>query len=410
MATRILLFTQWFDPEPTFKGIVFARALVEQGFEVEVLTGFPNYPNGRIYPGYWMKWLQCEWIDGVQVTRVPLYPSHDQSAVKRVLNYASFAASSFIYGVFRAKKPDVIYAYHPPLTVGVTASLLRFFRRVPVIYDIQDMWPDTLRATGMVNNEKVLKSVDMVCRWVYRRVDQIVVLSPGFSRLLQDRGVPSSKIEVIYNWADESSLAAPKGRIEDIFPGSDRFKILFAGNMGNAQSLDTVLNAASTLQEKKSRVTFVMLGGGVDVKRLKRKTAELQLQNVQFLPPVPMSEVGSFIQASDALLVHLRNDPLFEITIPSKIQAYMAAAKPIIIGVKGDAADLIQWSKCGELVEPENAESLASVAESMASMPSEQLALMGERASEYYQDHLSLAVGSKKFGQIIRALVSGDSV
>jgi len=396
-----MLLTQWFDPEPTFKGMVFARSLVKQGFEVEVLTGFPNYPNGHIYPGYRMKWLQREWVDGVQVTRVPLYPSHDQSAIKRVFNYASFAATSLLYGVFKAKKPDVIYAYHPPLTVGITASLLRFFRRVPVIYDIQDMWPDTLRATGMVNNERVLKFLDMVCKWVYRRVDKVVVLSPGFSGLLQDRGVPGSKVEVIYNWADESSLSSPEGSMDTEFPDSDRFKILFAGNMGNAQSLDTVLDAATILQKKNSCVCFVMLGGGVEVVRLKQRAADLELRNLRFLPPVPMSEVGAYIQASDALLVHLRKDPLFEITIPSKTQAYMAAGKPIIMGVKGDAANLVQWSKCGELVEPENIQSLVNIAEKMASMSPDELTLMGENASRYYLENLSLEVGSSKFGRLM---------
>jgi glycosyltransferase involved in cell wall biosynthesis len=211
MATRILLLTQWFDPEPTFKGLVFARELVSQGFEVEVLTGFPNYPEGKLYPGYKIKWLQREVIDGVQITRVPLYPNHDQSAIKRVLNYASFAASSLIYGLFMAKRADVIYAYHPPLTVGVTASLLRLLRRIPVVYDIQDMWPDTLRATGMLNNARALNVVAAVCGWVYRRVDHIVVLSPGFKRLLTARGVPERKLEVIYNWADEAALATPQG-------------------------------------------------------------------------------------------------------------------------------------------------------------------------------------------------------
>ena len=144
MARRILLITQWFDPEPTFKGIVFARELVRQGFEVEVLTGFPNYPSGKIYPGYQLRWLQRETIDGVQVTRVPLYPSHDNSAIRRVANYTSFAAAALVYGLFGAKRADVIYAYQPPLTVGVTAALLRLLRRIPVVYDIQDMWPDTL--------------------------------------------------------------------------------------------------------------------------------------------------------------------------------------------------------------------------------------------------------------------------
>ncbi|MNE41437.1 putative glycosyl transferase [compost metagenome] len=159
MATRVLLLTQWFDPEPTFKGLVFARELVAQGFEVEVVTGFPNYPGGKLYPGYRIKLIQREVIDGVTVTRLPLYPSHGQSGIGRVLNYISFAASSLLYGLFGAKKPDVIYAYHPPLTVGIAAAFIRLLRRVPVVYDIQDMWPDTLRATGMFSNEKALRIV-----------------------------------------------------------------------------------------------------------------------------------------------------------------------------------------------------------------------------------------------------------
>src|SRR5690606_27764828 len=156
MTVRVLLLTQWFDPEPTFKGLVFARELVRQGFEVEVVTGFPNYPGGKLYPGYRVKLLQREFIDGVHVTRVPLYPSHDHGAIKRVLTYVSFAAALLFYGLFGAKRADVIYAYHPPLTVGIAAALIRFFRRIPVVYDIQDMWPDTLRATGMFSNEKAL--------------------------------------------------------------------------------------------------------------------------------------------------------------------------------------------------------------------------------------------------------------
>lgn len=397
MKTRILLLTQWFDPEPTFKGLVFARELVRHGFEVEVVTGFPNYPGGKVYAGYRIKWLQREVIDGVQVTRVPLYPSHDQSAIKRVLNYVSFATSSLFYGLLLAKRADVIYAYHPPLTVGITASLLRWLRRIPVVYDIQDMWPDTLRATGMLNNPRILKVVAAVCQWVYRRVDRIVVLSPGFKRLLQERGVPGEKIEVIYNWADEASLTSPKGPPPAGLPGDDRFRIMFAGNMGKAQALDAVLDAASLLQAQASRVSFVMLGGGVEVDRLKKRAAELQLCNVVFLPPVPMSEVGATLQAADALLVHLRKDPLFEVTIPSKTQAYMAVGKPLLMAVDGDAATLVRQSGGGVVVGSENAIALAETAEAMAALTREELVEMGGRAMKHYSDHLSLAVGVGKF-------------
>ncbi len=404
MAVRVLLLTQWFDPEPTFKGLVFARELMRQGFEVEVVTGFPNYPGGKVYPGYRVRLLQREVIDGVQITRVPLYPNHDQSAIKRVLNYASFAASSLVYGLFMAKRADVIYAYHPPLTVGITASLLRLLRRIPVLYDIQDMWPDTLRATGMLNNPKALKLVDTVCRWVYRRVDHIVVLSPGFKRLLIQRGVSDSKVEVIHNWADEVALAAPVGQLSSAFPAANRFRIVFAGNMGKAQALGSVLDAAALLQKNGSRVCFVMLGGGVEVEALKARARQLQLDNVVFLPAVPMAQVGAYLLSADALLVHLRKDPLFEITIPSKTQAYMTVGKPLLMAVNGDAADLVRQSGGGVLAESENPEALARAAEALANSSPDALANMGQQARNFYREHLALAVGVARFGSAFKRL------
>lgn len=404
MSIRVLLLTQWFDPEPTFKGLVFARELVCQGFEVEVVTGFPNYPGGKVYPGYNIKLLQREVIDGVQITRVPLYPNHDQSAIKRVLNYLSFAASSLLYGLFMAKRADVIYAYHPPLTVGITACLIRMFRRIPVVYDIQDMWPDTLRATGMIKNSRALNAVESVCQWIYRRVDHLVVLSPGFKRLLTQRGVPESMIEVIYNWADEAALACPQGKLPSNFPGSEHFRIVFAGNMGKAQALDVVLDAAALLQKRGSRVCFVMLGGGVEVVRLKQRAFQQQLRNMVFFPPVPMAEVGTLLSSADALLVHLRKDPLFEITIPSKTQAYMAVGKPLLMAVNGDAADLVLQSSGGVMAESESVEGLAAAAESLSKLAPEQLHEMGQRAKRYYREHLALKVGVARFGAIFTRL------
>lgn len=404
MATRILLLTQWFDPEPTFKGIVFARELVRQGFEVEVITGFPNYPGGKLYPGFRMRLLQRELIDGVHVTRLPLYPNHSQSASKRILNYLSFAFSALIYGLFIARRADVLYAYHPPLTVGITASLIRKFRGIPLVYDIQDMWPDTLRATGMVSNARTLQAVASVCGWVYRRVDQIAVLSPGFKRLLIERGVPSAKIDVICNWADEASLAAPAGSLPDTFPSADRFRILFAGNMGKAQALESVIEAAALLQARASRVSFVLLGGGVEVDRLKKAAAERRLANLVFFPAVPMAEAGLYLQAAEALLVHLRRDPLFQVTIPSKTQAYMAAGRPLLMAVDGDAADLVLQSGGGIVARSEDAQSLADAAEHLAQSAPADLALMGSRAQGFYREHLALQVGVKRFGELFRRL------
>ena len=400
MSKRVLLLTQWFDPEPTFKGQVFARELMRQGFDVEVLTGFPNYPGGKVYPGYKIKWLQREIVDGVHITRVPLYPSHDQSAVKRVLNYVSFAVSVVFYGLFMAKRADVIYAYQPPLTVGVSAAVLRLFRGIPVVLDIQDMWPDTLRATGMVSNPKILNRIAAVCSWVYRHVDRVVVLSPGFKRLLVERSVPSEKLEVIYNWADEKALETPTGQLPSTFPGSDKFRIVFAGNMGKAQALDAVLDAAVALQTRASQVCFVMIGSGVEVDTLKARADNLDLQNIIFLPPVPMAEVGTLLHAADVLLVHLRKDPLFQITIPSKTQAYMVVGKPLLMAVDGDAADLVLQSGGGLVAESENSNSLVVAIEALQDLSKDERQAMGKRAQSFYREHLSLSVGVGKFAKL----------
>lgn len=405
--TRIMLLTQWFDPEPTFKGLPFARELVKKGFEVEVVTGFPNYPGGKLYPGYKLRWLQREVIDGVHITRVPLYPSHDGSALKRIANYLSFGFSSLVYGLFRAKRPDVIYAYHPPLTTGISALFLRLFRRVPVVYDIQDMWPDTLAATGMLNNKKLLARIGRVCNWVYKHMDRIIVLSPGFKRLLVERGVSADKIEVIYNWCDENSLSSSDPAIApQQLTAANRFRIMFAGNMGQAQGLGVLLDSAERVRQIRADIDFIFLGSGIDAETLKKRADEKCLDNVIFIPRVPMQEVGVFLKAADALVVHLKDDPLFSITIPSKTQAYMAIGKPILMAVKGDAADLVETAGCGVIATPEDVESITLAVLKLAEMQETERQEMAEKGKAFYFDKLSLESGVERFAEQFKLLLA----
>ena len=408
-GTRILLLSQWFEPEPTFKGLAFARELVRLGYQVEVLTGFPNYPGGEVYPGYKLRFRQREVIDGINVTRVWLYPSHDSRAIHRILNYVSFAASALFHGLFSVRRSDVIYAYHPPVTTGLIAVLLRAFRRIPVVYDIQDMWPDTLRATGMVSNERILCLIGKFCDWCYRHVDRIVVLSPGFRSLLEQRGVPSRKIDVIYNWSNEGSSntsAWPNGNLPEELAKSGRFRIVFAGNMGRAQGLESVLAAARIVQdEHPDAFEFMFIGGGVELATLKSRAAEMGLNNVRFEKAVPMSEIGVALASADALLVHLKDDPLFKITVPSKTQAYMAAGRPLLMAVGGDADELVTRSACGVLARPEDPRSLAAAAVRLYEMSDMQRAAMGNNAQNFYAAELSLASGAAKFAAIFDAVV-----
>lgn len=393
MTKRILLITQWFDPEPTFKGLLFAKELVSRGFDVEVITGFPNYPGGKLYNGYRLKLVQKETIDGVLVTRVPLFPSHNKSKLGRIINYISFAFSSLFYGLIFAKRPDVIYAYHPPLTVGISVSIIKFFRRVPVILDIQDMWPDTLKATGMINNLRVLGLVTKICNLIYSSVTKIVVLSPGFKKLLIDRGVPNSKIEIIYNWADERVLRNINNQASAELVGIDGFKVMFAGNIGKAQGLDVILDAALLLKVEEPRAHFIILGRGLELNKLKRSAAAMNLDNVHFLPSVDMEKVGYFLNSADALLIHLNSNPLFEITIPGKTQAYMAVGKPIIMGVRGDASNLVSRADCGFCFEPENSAALVSAVKDLIFLTPAERETLGKNAENFYNKNLSVKVG-----------------
>jgi colanic acid biosynthesis glycosyl transferase WcaI len=405
---RILMLSQWFDPEPFYKGIPFAKELVKLGHEVEVLTGFPNYPEGKLYNGYRIKFFQRETIDGIPVIRVPLYPSHDTSATKRIANYVSFSVSATLFGLALVRRPDVIYVYHPPATISFPAIILSFFYRIPFIYDIQDLWPDTLAATGMLDSAPALWMVDKWCWFIYSQAAKIVVLSPGFKEMLIKRGVSCDRIEVIYNWCDEDHF---QGGVRDENLArelglSDRFNIVFAGTMGRAQALDRVLDAAVLLREKYPRVQFVFVGGGIYVKRLKAKANELRLRNVLFLPRRPVSEIGAILNLADVLLVHLKDDPLFRITIPSKTQAYMAAGRPILMAVKGDGSELVKRAKAGLTCTPEKPQSVAEAVEKFFIMSHEELELMGSNGKRFYEQELSLHIGAQRFEKIFRCVAT----
>ena len=404
---RILFITQWFQPEQMFKGMPFVRELLKLGHEVEVLTGFPNYPDGKIHKGYKIRFLQRETIDGVSVIRVPLYPSHDRSGLRRFFNYVSFALSAAIIGPWVVKKADVAYVYHPPATIGFPAATIKLLRGIPFVYDIQDLWPDTLAATGMFTNKLGLWLVDRWCRFVYWAASKIVVLSPGFKNTLIERGVPGDKIKVIYNWVDDTMVKqVPKNPDLAANLGLDgKFNIVFAGNMGKAQALEAVIAAANILKEGYPNLQFVFVGTGVEVENLKTKTHDAGLENVVFIPQQPLSEMGAILVLADVLLVHLKDVPLFRVTIPSKIQAYMAAGRPILVGVRGDAADLVINAKAGFSCLPENAESIADGVLKFLKMSRQELDTMGENGKTFYQQELALAVGAKQFAGILESVV-----
>lgn len=385
---RILFVTQWFDPEPAFKGLAFAKALEAAGHDVQVLTGFPNYPEGNLYPGFRMRPLLRESHDGLEVVRVALYPSHDRSAFRRILNYLSFAATASTLGLLAARRPDVVYVYLPPATSMAPALLSRLLRGTPFVLDVQDLWPDTVAATGMVRNRLALSVLGGACRAGYVRASRVVVLSPGFRAALESRGVDPERIRVVYNWAPEEKVLEEPAVTPDGWPhGEGLFRVLFAGNLGRAQGLSSVIQAARILRDRCPNVRIVLAGDGVESVLLRESAADLG--NVVFLGRLARESAARCLKLAEALLVHLAPEPLFDITIPSKIQTYLAAGRPIVAGVRGDAADLVSNAGAGVPCTPGDPSSIAEAVEKLASMPKLELEKMGERGRTYYREVLS---------------------
>lgn len=403
---RIILLMQFYDPEPAYKGQQFAEAVAALGYDVEVVTGFPNYPAGKVYDGYRIRPLTRSTHNDIAITRLALYPSHDSSRLGRVLNYLSFLLSSFIYLTFWARRADLIYSYLPPVTVGLAAAGARLFRGTPVVVDIHDLWPDTLPATGMISNPRLLGAINMACNWMYRHVDHIILHTQGFRKTLTHRGVPLAKMTTVIGWTTENApgtAAPPPPQAMQDLPG---LKVLFAGNIGKAQALETMIAAADLLARRGQAraVTFCLLGSGLALAELQAQAERLHLTNVVFLPRVPPAEVGRWLAAADCLLVHLRDDPLFEITLPSKTQAYMLAGKPILMAVRGEAAELVTQAGCGLTATPQDPASLADAALTLANMSETERASLGQAGHDYYMQHLCLARGIARFAAVFEQI------
>ena len=400
---NILFITHYFQPETNcFYGLPLAKELINRGHSVQVITGFPNYPGGRIYDGYRGKLFMRENMDGVDVIRLPLYPSHDQSSFKRIFCYCTMSLSMTIFAPFIVKKADVSYVVQGPATLGIPAIILKWFRRIPFVYNIQDIWPDSLLSTGMFKEGIAYKILHRWCNFVYKQAYKITVIAPGMKDVLTKRGVSEKKIEVVYNWADDLLVNSPEPdeELKSKLLMTGKFNIVFAGNIGSAQGLDSVLQAADIVKQTCPGVQFVFIGEGVAVEGLKEKVKEKKLSNVIFHPRKPINEIGTILKLADVLLIHLKKDELFEITVPSKTQAYLAIGRPILIGVNGDSARLVQQSRAGLICEPENPDSIAKSVETLLGMTKDEMGKMGINGKDFYDKQMSFQIGTEKLEKI----------
>ena len=391
---RIGIVTQWFPPEPgTVVAFAMAEGLASRGHDVHVLTGFPNYPTGTLHEDYPLRPYRRERMGSFTVHRAPLYPSHDQSAVRRVVNYASFAVAATAVAWSRLPRPDVWLVYSSPATAAIPAMLSRWSRNVPACLVIQDLWPDSVTQSGFVGGRLVTaieRVLDRYCSWTYRRASGIGVISPSMRKILVERGVSDDKIHDTPNWVDDSHVASgadPDGRVALGLPQGRLF--MYAGNVGELQGLEPLVKAFVQIPEAQ----LVVVGDGVARRRLQSLAEESGAGNVRFLGHVPSERVGAFIRASDVQIVSLQDTPLLRATMPSKVQSSLAFGKPVLAHAAGDVAALIDRQHAGTVAPPGDLEGTVSAIHSLASVPDRDLAVMGSNARTLFEDQFSAGAG-----------------
>lgn len=399
---RILFISQLFDPEYSIKGLTLMQRLVAEGHEVVVLTTFPNYPTGKVYDGHSVKFKQVEEIGGVKIVRLWSHISHSKSKVSRAWSYMSFTIMALFTALF-IRKPDIVYAYHPQSTTGMIGVLMKTLRRVPFITDVQDLWPDALIATGAWKDGLLLSLISRWSNFVYRQASQVVVLSEGFRNTLISRGVSSEKVKVVYNWCPEEksieSALSPKYELRDVTLPA---KFVYAGNLGTAQALSTMISALGGFQE--SELSFTLIGGGVEKKSLEQYVLERGFKNVFFRDYVSSSKIFNVLADADVLVIHLKDDELFKITIPSKTQSSMAMGKPILMAVGGEANQLVIEGRAGEVADPEDEEGIREATRRLL-LVRDKWSELGDNAREYYTQKLSMSVNFEKLLDVINSAI-----
>lgn len=411
---RVGYVTQWFPPEPgTVVPAAIATGLVGLGHQVEVLTGFPNYPSGTLMPGYPLRpYRRDTGPADVTVHRAPLFPSHSASAIPRAANYLSFAAAAAAVGRAAIGRPDVWLVYSSPATAALPAFCMPRRHRAPVFLLIQDLWPDSVTGSGFMTSGAsggVEKALSRFCSWTYDRAAGIGVISPGMRQLLVARGVPNDKIFDTPNWIDDDhlhpdltsesvergALGLPEGRLW-----------MYAGNFGELQGLDALIRAFAS----RPRAQLALVGDGVARERLGRLAADLGATNVRVFPQQPVSEIGRYIAASDVQIVSLQDTPLLRVTMPSKVQTAMAAARPILVHAGGDAADVVVRAGAGWRASPGSVEELVAAIDDGLDAPSERLSAMGLRSRAVFVDDYSSAVGPPRLAAALeQAMARGTN-
>jgi glycosyltransferase involved in cell wall biosynthesis len=385
---RTLIVSQYFWPE-NFRINDVAKTLVEKGVEVEVLTCKPNYPSGKTLLGYPAWKCQQEIHEGAQIHRIPFFP-RGNSAWRLGLNYLSFIISSLFFApwMLRKKKFDVIFVYAPsPILQAIPAIFLGWLKGCPVVLWVQDLWPESLSATGYVQNRWVLKLVEQVVRFIYRHVDLLLVQSRAFEGPVRALAAVTP-IEYYPNSVDDAFTMAITNEVPMIPGLGEGFSVMFAGNIGMAQAVGVIVEAASLLKNYRD-IHFIVLGDGSSRQWMLKEAEKRALNNLHLPGRFPIETMPGFMQKASALLVTLTDQPIFAATVPNKVQAYLAAGKPIIACLNGEGARLVVEAGAGLATPAEDAKALAETILQLYSLTPVERKNMGENGRQYFQKHFN---------------------
>lgn len=411
---RILVLSQYFWPESFIINDI-VRTLDEQGHEVVVATGKPNYPDGKVFGGYRAGGIQREhYLDRIEVVRVPLWPRGEGGAKNLILNYMSFVVSGLLFlpWLLRKREFDAILVFAPsPITQTIPAILLKWLKKARLALWVQDLWPESLSATGFVKNPVLLRMVGWLVRGIYHFCDILLVQSRAFVDPVS-RYAEREKIHYYPNSMDSSSPKAIVPVPDDLLELLERhFCVVFAGNLGTAQALDTLVQAAAHLRDD-PQIRLVLVGSGSRLAWLKEQKEALGLDNLVLPGRFPMEAMPQIFERASALLVSLNDEPAFAQTIPSKIQAYLAAGRPILASINGEGGRVVCEARAGLVSPAEQVAPLVANIRSMKSLGDEGRAAMGRSARAYFDEHFEMGAQVEALIKLLQSshALPGDPV
>ena len=352
---KILFLTDNFPPEvnaPATRTMEHCKEWVKAGHEVTVITCFPNYPTGKVYPGYKNSPYKVEYMNGIKVVRVWSYMTANKGFIKRIADFISFSVTSFIAGLFQ--KCDIIVATSPQFFTALSGRTLHFFKRKPWVMEVRDLWPDSIKAVGAMKESIVLKYFSKEEIWCYRSAEKIVVVTDSFKREIIKKGIPAEKIFVIKNGAN-TELFRPQEKSKELlrkYKMEGKRVLGYIGTLGMAHKIDFLIDCVKGLDD----YVLMILGNGAERENIKAKIENENIKNVVLVDAVPKNEVVDYVALQDAALVNLRRTPLFTTVIPSKIFETASMRIPILLGVDGEAREMVESYGAGLYYEPENRE------------------------------------------------------